>query len=87
MINWNAAAGVISELEGAASGRMDKGPGYAISPFYTGNHRACAFALGRGPTLAGGSSLADGHILDVAPTVLAALGVEAPEHYEGRVWK
>lgn len=86
VINWNAAAGVISELEGPASGRIDKGPGYAISPFYTGNHRACAFVLGRGPTLSDGSSLADGHILDVAPTVLAALGVEAPAHYEGRAW-
>lgn len=87
VINWNAAAGVISQLQGPASGHIDKGPGYAISPFYTGNHRPCAFVLGRGPTLAAGSALDGGHILDIAPTVLSALGVDVPAHFEGRAWQ
>jgi predicted AlkP superfamily phosphohydrolase/phosphomutase len=87
VINWNAAAGVISQLEGPASGRVDKGPGYAISPFYTGNHRPTAFVIGRGAGVAPASSLTSGHILDIAPTILTALGVEVPRHFEGRAWQ
>jgi predicted AlkP superfamily phosphohydrolase/phosphomutase len=87
VINWNAAAGIISQLEGPASGRIDKGPGYAISPFYTGNHRATAFVAGRGAGVAAGGSLSSGHILDIAPTILTALGVDVPRYFEGRAWQ
>ena len=65
---------------------IENAKGYAISPFYTGNHRASAFLYGRGPSLAAGGALDGRHILDLAPTLLAMLGVDVPAHFEGRGW-
>jgi len=86
VINWNNAARVLDEIESPKAGRISKQPGYAVSPFYTGNHRATAFVLGRGPSVAASSTLARGHILDIAPTVLSMLGTDIPANFEGKAW-
>lgn len=86
VVNWNLAARVLDAIESPRAGLIRKQPGYAISPFYNGNHRATAFVFGRGPTLSAGTTLDRGHILDVAPTILTMLGVDVPQHFEGRPW-
>ena len=86
MINWNLAARVTDQLESPVAGLIRGQAGHAVSPFYNGNHRATAFVLARGPALRGGQTLPGGHILDIAPTVLGLLGVDAPESFEGRAW-
>ena len=86
VISWDLGARVLDEIEAPGVGRIRKQPGYAVSPFYTGNHRGTAFAVARGPTLAAGAALQSGHILDVAPTIMALLGVDVPAHMQGRAW-
>ncbi|MEP7242600.1 MAG: alkaline phosphatase family protein [Gammaproteobacteria bacterium] len=86
VISWNLDARVTDQVSTADVGRIAGPAGHAISPFYTGNHRATAFALARGPKIASDGSLDRGHILDIAPTILGLLGVDAPAHFEGRAW-
>jgi arylsulfatase A-like enzyme len=38
----------------------------------------------RGPGIPRGRSIDRAHVFDVAPTILARLGVEAPAHLTGR---
>ena len=45
-----------------------------------------AFVLARGPAFASAMALVDGHILDIAPTVLTILGVDSPGRFEGKAW-
>jgi predicted AlkP superfamily phosphohydrolase/phosphomutase len=52
-----------------------------------GTHVAPGFMLARGPGIAPGARLESGHILDVAPTILARHGVTPPAHMEGRAWR
>ena len=49
-----------------------------------GTHIGPGFLLAYGPGVAANAAAQHGHILDVAPTVLAALGVEAPATMSGR---
>jgi predicted AlkP superfamily phosphohydrolase/phosphomutase len=86
VISWSRGARVVDQLQAPRSGLISKQPGYLVSPFYTGNHRPTAFMLARGPSLPEASILHGGHILDLAPTVLAMLGVDQPAHHEGRQW-
>lgn len=86
VINWNLAARVTDQVESPAAGLIRGKAGHAVSPFYNGNHRATAFVLARGPAVREGRSLEAGHILDIAPTILAMLGVDAPVQFEGRAW-
>ncbi len=85
-ISWEASARIAGELDTPELGHIDVGSaGYEISPFYTGNHRPNAFVLARGPGVSAGAKPEGGaHILDIAPSVLALLGVDAPPHFEGR---
>jgi predicted AlkP superfamily phosphohydrolase/phosphomutase len=86
VISWDLGARVLDEIEAPGVGRIRKQPGYAISPFYTGNHRPTAFMLAQGPLLSRSGALGDGHILDLAPTILSSLGVDLPAYFEGRPW-
>ena len=86
VINWNEKARVLDAIESPRAGLIRKVPGHAVSAFYNGNHRANAFMFARGPSLAAGTSLDGGHILDVAPTLLTMLGVDLPRQFEGRAW-
>lgn len=87
VVNWDLDAQVLAELESGACGRIgSEMAGYQTAPFYTGNHRPAAFVLARGPGISEADTLIGGHILDMAPTLLAMLAVEPPRHMDGRVW-
>jgi hypothetical protein len=86
VVSWRNEARVLGALAGPTAGAVQGKAGHEISPFYTGNHRALAFVAGRGPGIAAASRVEHGHILDIPATVLDLLGVEAPRHFEGRVW-
>jgi predicted AlkP superfamily phosphohydrolase/phosphomutase len=86
VISWSREAQVVDQLQAPRSGLIEKPPGYQVSPFYTGNHRPTAFMLARGPGVPESSTLGGGHIMDLAPTILAMLGVDRPAHHEGRMW-
>lgn len=87
IVNWDIQAQVLSELQSERCGLVKgKAAAYQTDPFYTGNHRAAAFVTARGPTITQGDVLTGGHIVDIAPTILAMLGVDPPRHMDGRVW-
>jgi predicted AlkP superfamily phosphohydrolase/phosphomutase len=86
VISWNLGARTLDAVESPATGVVRGKAGHAISPFYTGNHRAAAFLYGRGPALGAGTTLGQAHILDIAPTILAMQGVDVPAHFEGQGW-
>lgn len=85
-VTWNPDARVLGELESEACGVIRGAANYEVAPYYTGNHRPNAFVLARGPRLSRGATLADGHIVDIPPTIFALLGVDPPMHFEGRAW-
>jgi len=87
IVNWDINAKVLSELYLDRCGSIGgNAAGYEISPYYTGNHKPNAFVLSRGPHIADQTILAGGHIVDIAPTILAMLGVDPPKHMDGRIW-
>lgn len=86
VISWNLAARVVDSIDTQGHGRIDGQAGFATSPFYTGNHRATAFALTRAPDWTRSATADSPHVLDIAPTVLSLLGVDPPKRYEGRSW-
>jgi len=86
VVTWDEEARVLADLESPACGRVSLVAGHETAPYYTGNHRPFAFVLARGPGIEAGRSLDGGHIVDIAPTILAMLGVEPPAYMEGRVW-
>ncbi|TAK55113.1 MAG: hypothetical protein EPO25_04965 [Gammaproteobacteria bacterium] len=86
VISWSGAARVLAEIETGAYGTIRRQPGYATSPYYTGNHRAAAFAAISGGNWPAAGLDREPHVLDIAPTVLALLGVDIPAYFEGRAW-
>ncbi|HEY9644833.1 MAG TPA: alkaline phosphatase family protein [Chroococcidiopsis sp.] len=54
-------------------------------PFHrTGSHRAQGFMVAQGATIEPGSTLAEGHALDLAPTILSLMDAPIPEYFEGK---
>jgi predicted AlkP superfamily phosphohydrolase/phosphomutase len=51
----------------------------------SGNHRAEGFALLYGPDIAK-RKRAEGHLLDIAPTILSFYGHDVPGSFDGRPW-
>ena len=49
-----------------------------IAPMRLGNHSPDGFVLARGPGFAPGTTLPDGRVIDLAPTVWAMVGAPAP---------
>jgi predicted AlkP superfamily phosphohydrolase/phosphomutase len=84
---WNPAARLGAEIATPQLGVIRKPACHDVSPFYTGNHRPNAFVLVAGAALSAGATIENAHILDIAPTVLAMLGVAAPAQFEGRAWQ
>ena len=71
-------------IEAARSDRVGTLEG--VSPdTRTGTHRGPGFLLARGPGIRAGDPQHRSNILDIAPTVLALLGVAKPEHMAGDV--
>ena len=86
IINWSDDAQITTELltEKYGLARSEE-PGYAMMPYYTGNHRPNAFTLAIGPDMPPREVLNGASILDLAPTILASLGIEPPDYMPGRV--
>jgi len=86
IINWDEEAQVMTELltetYGLARGQA---PGWAVPPYYTGNHRPNAFSLALGPDVPRGLVLKSASILDISPTILARYGIEPPGYMDGKV--
>jgi predicted AlkP superfamily phosphohydrolase/phosphomutase len=87
VVAWDHEARLLGELDAPSGGHIRGACAHEISPYYTGNHRPNAFVVARGPHVVSGSVLDRGHILDLAPTVLALLGVDPPAQLEGRAWQ
>jgi predicted AlkP superfamily phosphohydrolase/phosphomutase len=86
IINWDESALITTELLTEKYGVVrSKEPAWGISPYYTGNHRANAFAIAIGPGIAAGQTLLGASILDIAPTILARMGLRPSEHMDGRI--
>jgi predicted AlkP superfamily phosphohydrolase/phosphomutase len=86
IINWNEHAKLTTELLTEKYGLARSAqPGYAITPYYTGNHRPSAFAMAVGPEVPHGKILDGTSILDLAPTILTYFGITPPDYMNGRV--
>ncbi|MBW4564841.1 MAG: alkaline phosphatase family protein [Mojavia pulchra JT2-VF2] len=49
-----------------------------------GGHRPRGFLMAKGPNIAPGSSLPEGQILDLAPTILELMGAPIPDYFDGK---
>jgi predicted AlkP superfamily phosphohydrolase/phosphomutase len=88
VVNWDIDAKVLSEMRSDRWGLIKgQATGYEITPYYTGNHKPTAFVLTRGPKIAEDATFTGGHVIDIAPTILAMLGVDPPGHLDGRIWR
>ena len=87
VVNWDIDAKTLSELRSDRCGLIGGNTaGYEITPYYTGNHKPTAFALARGPKIAEKARFTGGHVVDIAPTILAMLGVDPPKQMDGHIW-
>ena len=88
VVNWDNNAKVLTQLYSERCGQIE-GPaaGYQTAPYYTGNHKPTAFFIARGPKFKVLDVFKGGHIIDLAPTLIAMMGVEIPEHFDGKVWE
>ena len=84
IINWNDDAKITTELLTEKYGLARSAqPGYALTPYYTGNHRPTAFALAMGSKVPRGHTLEGTSILDLAPTILTHFGITPPDYMSG----
>lgn len=85
VVTWRPEAKVLGQLHCPGTGEIQGATGYETAPYYTGNHRPAAFFLARGPGLPADRRIEQGHIIDLAPTILDWLGVQPPAHMKGTV--
>ena len=86
IIGWDPGAKVTTSLATDTHGVITSDqPGYAVTPYYTGNHRGNAFVVAQGPAIEAGAVVQGASILDLAPTILSRFGIAAPSHMDGRV--
>lgn len=50
----------------------------------TGGHWSIGFLMAKGAGITPGSSLPDGHVIDLAPTILELMGAPLPDYFEGQ---
>ncbi|NEP00040.1 MAG: nucleotide pyrophosphatase [Symploca sp. SIO2E9] len=50
----------------------------------SGGHQPNGCLIIKGPNIAPGSTLPDGHAVDIAPTILELMGAPIPEYFEGK---
>jgi predicted AlkP superfamily phosphohydrolase/phosphomutase len=79
VVTW-AASGPLAHVHSERTGTISGTP---VDP-RPGTHHPRAFVAARGPRLARGALAGRGHIADVAPTVLARLGIDPPAGMDGR---
>jgi predicted dehydrogenase/predicted AlkP superfamily phosphohydrolase/phosphomutase len=86
IVNWNDDGKITTELLTEKYGlARSSQPGYAITPYYTGNHRPTAFAVTVGPEVPRGTIIDGTDILDLAPTILVHFGITPPGYMPGKV--
>jgi predicted dehydrogenase/predicted AlkP superfamily phosphohydrolase/phosphomutase len=86
IIIWNDDAKITTELLTKNYGMARSAqPGYALTPYYTGNHRPNAFAIAVGPEITAGRVLQGSSIRDLAPTILTYFGITTPDYMSGKV--
>jgi predicted AlkP superfamily phosphohydrolase/phosphomutase len=86
IVLWDPEAQITTEVYSETCGLLtSEQPGYALAPYYTGNHRPAAFFIARGPWFPPGQTVEGGHILDLAPTFLAHFDIAPPEYMGGRL--
>jgi predicted AlkP superfamily phosphohydrolase/phosphomutase len=86
IINWNPDARVTTDVMAETYGLLhNDAPGYALNPYYTGNHRPNAFMLAVGPNVPHHTLIEGANILDLAPTILAHFAIEPPDYLDGKV--
>jgi predicted AlkP superfamily phosphohydrolase/phosphomutase len=86
IVLWDPETQITTEVYSETCGLLtSEQPGYALAPFYTGNHRPAAFFIARGPGFPPGQTVEGGHILDLAPTFLAHFDIALPEYMDGRL--
>jgi len=86
IIRWNDDAKLTTEMLTEKYGLAGSAqPGYALAPYYTGNHRPTAFAMAIGPEVPQGKVLDGANILDLAPTILTHFGIKPPDYMNGKV--
>lgn len=85
-IKWTPTSRVSNQVGSPSLPTIILRAGYEVPPFYTGNHRNVAFAIARGPSIPENARAHQGHVVDIAPTILELLGVAPPPHFEGRPW-
>jgi len=86
IIDWDPQAKVTKALSTAKHGIVaSEHAGYAVTPYYTGNHRGNAFVVAQGPSVQAGGVLENASILDLAPTILSHFGVAVPPHMDGKI--
>jgi predicted AlkP superfamily phosphohydrolase/phosphomutase len=86
IINWNDDAKLTTELLTEKYGlARSTEPGYALAPYYTGNHRPSAFTAAVGREVSQGGVLSDTSVLDLAPTILTYFGIAPPDYMSGKV--
>lgn len=85
-VSWDNDAQVLDRIQAPTAALIEGVPGHAVPAHYTGNHRPTAFVLAAGRGVSSGAEIAQGSILDIAPTILALLDVDPPPQLEGRAW-
>jgi predicted AlkP superfamily phosphohydrolase/phosphomutase len=86
IIVWNPDARITTEVLTEKFGLVRvQEPSCRTAPYYSGNHRAAAFAVTTGPDVPRGVTLDEKHILDLAPTILSHFGLEPPRYMTGSV--
>jgi predicted AlkP superfamily phosphohydrolase/phosphomutase len=85
IISWNDDARVTTELMTQKYGiARSAQAGYAVTPYYTGNHRPTALSIAVGPGVSAGRVLNDTSILDLAPTILKFFNITVPDYMTGK---
>jgi predicted dehydrogenase/predicted AlkP superfamily phosphohydrolase/phosphomutase len=86
IIHWNDEAKITTELLTEKYGLVcSQAAGWAVTPYYTGNHRPNAFAVVAGSDVPKGALLDGVTVLDLAPTILTRHGIEPPDYMDGKV--
>lgn len=84
IINWNVDAKLTTELLTEKYGvARSAQSGYALPPYYTGNHRPTAFTAAIGPNVPRGHAVGGSSILDLAPTILTYFDIDPPAYMKG----
>jgi predicted AlkP superfamily phosphohydrolase/phosphomutase len=81
VVLWDAT----QRLSGAESARLGSIKRDSPDP-RPGTHTGPGFFAACGPGIARGTTVTGGHIRDLAPTIMARLGVPPASHMRGRVW-